>query len=228
MTPSKKQSTSFSQHDLLDACAQPGCPICRVGAYSAKRYMKSMFNEYVNDITMRDNLLKSMGYCYEHTQLLLTIRIADALGASIIYENIVKKILRELPEQIKSTDFEKATTRIKACPACEQRDDVFARSSHELGKSLGDEKMRSALEKSDGLCFPHLSQVLENVQNATNETFLLLLTKSKLEARQAEMAEVIRKSDHQFKDEKITQEEAIAWKKVISTISGASINPTGE
>jgi hypothetical protein len=228
MTPSKKSSTSFSQHDLLDACAQPGCPICRVGASSAKRYMKSMFNEYVNDITMRDNLLKSMGYCYEHTQLLLNVRIADALGASIIYENIVKKILREVPEQIKSTDFEKATARTKACPACEQRDDVFARSSFELGKSLGDEKMRSALEKSDGLCFPHLSQVLENAQNADNETFLLTLTKSKLEARQAEMAEVIRKSDHQFKDEKITQDEAIAWKKVISMISGVSISPTGE
>jgi len=187
-----------------------------------------MFNEYVNDITMRDNLLKSMGYCYEHTQLLLNVRIADALGASIIYENIVKKILRELPEQFNANDIEKATARTKSCTACEQRDDVFDRSSLELGKSLGDEKIRSALEKSDGLCFPHLSQVLENAQNASDETFLLSLTKSKLEVRQAEMAEVIRKSDHQFKDEKITQEEAIAWKKVISMISGVSISPTGE
>lgn len=228
MTPSKKSSASFSQHDLLDACAQPGCPICRVGTYSVKRYMKSTFNEYVNDFTIRDNLLKSMGFCYEHTQLLLNFRIADALGASIIYENIVKKILRELPEQLKSNDFKKATSRSQNCPACEQREDVFARSSHELGKSLQDEKMRSALEKSDGLCFPHLTQVLENTQNADDATFLLSLSKSKLEARQAEMAEVIRKSDHQFKDEKITQDEALAWKKVISMISGVSISPTGE
>jgi len=187
-----------------------------------------MFNEYVNDITMRDNLLKSMGYCYEHTQLLLNVRIADALGASIIYENIVKKILRELPEQIKSNDFNKAAARTRNCPACEQREDVFARSSLELGKSLGDEKMHSALEKSDGLCLPHLTQVLENVQDIDDTTFLLSLTKSKLEARQAEMAKVIRKSDHQFKDEKISQDEAIAWKKIISMISGVSISPTGE
>ena len=228
MSPTKKSSTSFSQHDLLDACTQPGCPICRVGAYSVKRYMKSIFNEFVNDITMRDNLLKSMGFCYEHTQLLLNVRIADALGASIIYENIVKKILRELPEQLKSNAFGKATARSNKCPACEQREDVFDRSVRELGKSLGDEKMRTALENSDGLCFPHLAHVLEFVQSKEDIDFLLTLTKEKIKTRQAEMAEVIRKNDHQYKDEKITLEEALAWKKVMSMISGVSISPTGE
>jgi len=228
MLSPRNKSSSFSQHDLLDASTHTGCPICRVGAYSVKRYIKSIFNEFVNDITMRENLVKSLGFCYEHTQLLLNVRIADALGASIIYENIVKKILRELPAQFNSNDFEKATIRIKGCPACEQRDDVFARSSLELGKALRDKKMRSALEKSDGLCFPHLSQVLENSQNDDDATFLLSLTKSKLEARQAEMAEVIRKSDHRLKDEKITQNEALAWKKVMCMASGVSISPTGE
>ena len=228
MSPSRKQSTSFSQHYLLDACAQSGCPICRVGAHSVKRYLRSIFNEFVNDITMRGNLLKSMGFCYEHTQLLLNVRIADALGASIIYENIVKKILRELPEQFKSSDFEKAIVRSRNCPACEQREDVFDRSLRELGRSLGEAKMRSAMDQSDGLCFPHLTHILEFVQDTEDVDFLLTLTKEKLETRQSEMAEVIRKNDHQYKDEKITLDEALAWKKVISMISGVSINPTGE
>ena len=227
MTPSKKSSSLFATRSF-GRLRTHGLPHLPRGGIFCEALHKIDINEFVNDITMRENLVKSLGFCYEHTQLLLNVRIADALGASIIYENIVKKILRELPAQFNSNDFEKATIRIKGCPACEQRDDVFARSSLELGKALRDKKMRSALEKSDGLCFPHLSQVLENSQNADDATFLLSLTKSKLETRQAEMAEVIRKSDHRFKDEKITQNEALAWKKVMCMASGVSISPTGE
>lgn len=225
---SKNETASFSQHDLFDACAQPGCPICRVGAHSVKRYLKSIFNEFVNDITMRDNLLKSLGFCYEHTQLLLNVRIADALGASIIYENIVKKLLRELPEQSKVDDVKKASSKSINCPACERRDSVFDRSMLALSKSLGDEKMRSSLSESDGLCFPHLIHVVEQTKNVEDADFLLSLTKEKLATRQFEMAEVIRKNDHQFQDEKISQEEATAWKKVMCMIMGVSIDPTGE
>ena len=55
-----------------------------------------------------------------------------------------------------------------------------------------------------------------------------MLTKNKLEARKAEMAEVIRKNDHHHHSEGITQEEAIAWKKAMVMLSGVSINPTGD
>jgi hypothetical protein len=42
------------------------------------------------------------------------------------------------------------------------------------------------------------------------------------------MAEVIRKNDHHFHSEGITQEEALAWKKAMVMLSGVSINPTGD
>jgi len=228
MTPSKKPSPSFSQHDLLNACTQPGCPVCRVGANSVKRYLKSIFNEYVNDPTMRDNLLRSLGFCIEHTQLLLNTRVADALGASIIYENIVKKLLRELPQQSKVNDFKQASDRSGNCMACEQQDALFDRSLDEIRKTLGEEKMQTALQKSDGLCFPHLTQVLERIKNTDDIEFLLALTKKQLETRQVEMAELIRKNDHRFQSEGISEDEALAWKKTMCMISGVSISPIGD
>ena len=112
--------------------------------------------------------------------------------------------------------------------ACEQRNTVMDRSINEIRNSLGDEKMQNALQDSDGLCFPHLLQVLENNQNAEDAEFLLSLTKTKLEARQTEMAELIRKNDHNFRSEEITQDEALAWKKALSMVSGVSISLTGD
>ena len=224
MTPSKRPSPSFSQQDLLDACTQPGCPVCHVGANSVKRYLRSIFNEYVNDPALRDNLVRSLGFCVEHTQLLLNRRIADPLGASIIYENIVKKILRELPHQLKSNDFKQASARTGNCMACEQQDALFDRSLDEIRKTLGQEKMRNALQDSDGLCFPHLTQSLERIKNTDDIEFLLALTKTQLETRQTEMAEVIRKNDHRFQSEGITEDEALAWKKTMCMITGVRLN----
>lgn len=224
MTPSKRPSPSFSQQDLINACDQPGCPVCRVGANSVNRYLKSIFNEYVNDPTLRDHLLKSLGFCVEHTQLLLNTRTADPLGASIIYENIVKKILRELPHKSKSNEFKRASTRTGNCMACEQQEALFDRSLDEIRKTLGEEKMRNALQDSEGLCFPHLTQVLERIKDTDDVEFLLALTKTQLEIRQTEMAEVIRKNDHRFQSEGITEDEALAWKKTMCMITGVNFS----
>ncbi len=232
MASSKNRPASFSQHDILNACTEPGCPICRIGAHSVKRYMKSIFNEFVNDHATRDNLLGTLGFCGEHVQLLLNTRIADALGASIIYENIVKKLLRDFPIQPKdnvhmASEFKSASDGTVGCMACKQRNTVFERSLSELSKALSEEKMKTALRESDGLCFPHLAQILEHRHSQDDADFILTLTKNKLEARQAEMAELIRKNDYQFRDEGITQEEALAWKKSMCMITGVSISPTG-
>lgn len=228
MTSSNKLPPTSTYYELLNACADPGCPVCRVGAHAVKHYLKSIFNEFVNDRAIRDNLLKSLGFCGEHSQLLLNTRIADALGASIIYENIVKKMLRELPRQNREKDLLNTVNRTKNCMACEQRNTVIDRSINEICNSLSDEKMQNALQDSDGLCFPHLLQVLENTQNTDDADFLLSVTKTKLEIRQTEMAELIRKNDHNFRSEEITKDEALAWKKALSMVSGVSISLTGD
>jgi hypothetical protein len=112
--------------------------------------------------------------------------------------------------------------------ACEQQDALCDRSLDEIRKTLGEEKMRDALQESDGLCFPHLTQVLERIKNTDDVEFLLALTKKQLKTRQTEMAELIRKNDHRFQSEGISEDEALAWKKTICMISGVSISPIGD
>ena len=239
MTPSKKSPSHFSNYDLLEACTQTGCPVCRVGAHSVKRYLKSIFYEYVNDIDTRDRLNTRLGFCEEHVQLLLNTRIADALGASIIYENIVKKVLREFPNSSSMPSNPKESARLISgfmstgeingtCLACEQRDVIINHTLQEMSNALDDEKLQAALQGSDGLCFPHLSQLLGRLEEPEDVTFLMELTRNKLEAHQSEMAELIRKNDYRSGSEKITHDEALAWKKAMCMVSGVSISPTGD
>jgi hypothetical protein len=244
MTSSQDLPPSFSYHDLLKACALTGCPVCRIGAQSVKRYLDSLFYEYVNDPGTRDRLVNSLGFCSEHIRLLLSTRIADGLGASIIYEHIIKTILRDFPDHshkaagvfpLRSMErarmirkFVSASAGLGKCAACEQRAAASDRALYEMNKSLGEKKLRLALQESDGLCLPHLAQLLESTLEADNISYLLDLTENKLKSRQSEMAELIRKNNYQFQSEGITQDEALAWRKAMCMISGASITLTGE
>lgn len=235
---SPKNTTPSSLHELLEACSQTGCPVCRIGAQTVRRQLKALFYEYVNDRDMRASLVKSLGFCGEHTRLLLSHKIADTLGASIIYEHLVKVILREFPKQTSSPQpkelsrkfdaLTSASDGLEECLACKRRDETITYTLRQISNSLNDATLREALEKSDGFCFPHLSQLFLEIQKPSDIEFLLSLTKNKLETRQAEMAEVIRKSDHRFSSEKITEDEALAWKKAMVILSGISINPTGD
>jgi len=233
-----RTSKPFSHHEFLEACLQTGCPICRIGAQTVRRQLKSLFYEYVNDREMRANLVKSLGFCGEHTRLLLSYKIADTLGASIIYEHLVKVILREFPKSAsniqpkelsrKISSFVSASDGLGECLACTRRDEAIKYTLSQITGALDNTTLLDALEKSDGFCFPHLAQLLLQTSKPAEVNFLLTLTKNKLETRQAEMAEVIRKNDHHFHSEGITQEEAIAWKKAMVMLSGVSINPTGD
>ena len=166
----------------------------------------------------------------------MSTRTADTLGASIIYENIVKIFLREFPKNPSAPkEFSRWVNGFLAnaenngqCIACEQREAITKHSLREMSASLADEKLRSALEGSDGLCFPHLAAVLELTEKPEDAAFLMQLTRQKLESLRGEMAQVIRKSDHLSASEKITHEEAIAWKKSMCMVSGVSLSLTGD
>ena len=57
---------TMSFYDLRDALVEPGCPICRLKARVAERYLDGLLWESVNDPGMRDQVRRSLGFCHEH------------------------------------------------------------------------------------------------------------------------------------------------------------------
>jgi hypothetical protein len=133
-----------------------------------------------------------------------------------------KELSRKLSSLVSASDG------LGECPACKRRDEAVNYTLSQIAGALDSTILLEALETSDGFCFIHLSQLLLRISKPADVNFLLTLTKNKLETRQSEMAEVIRKNDHHFHSDGITQEEAIAWKKAMVMLSGVSINPTGD
>jgi Family of unknown function (DUF6062) len=228
------------QDELIAACQQSGCPLCRLIQAGVQHYLQNLFYESVNDIGLRQQLRRSLGFCSEHARASLEAGVGDALGVSIIYNDIFTNLLRRLPEAGRSAQNEaKLFARLRAnrsiiasiqelldilapqaaCPACDQREQLESIFCPALGAHLEDEALSRVFQAGDGLCLPHLRRVAAEVKSESGWLILLGSTRSRLESVQAELAEFIRKNDYRFHGESIGAERD-AWQRAVRKVVG--------
>jgi Family of unknown function (DUF6062) len=240
------RSTNFSYFELLDACKESGCPLCRLGRRSARRHLAGVIYDGVNDVPLRAALRDSYGYCHDHAWMLPTSGESAPLGIAIIHRDILNTLDQRLAAEkynkqrgsslrsfvtgaLRASFAAPYPERARAvpaslpCPACRQREEAEQLTLASLLEALDGEDltMRNALESSDGLCLPHLRQALD--ASRTQQTFaaLVSLTQRQLAELIQDLDEFIRKSDHRFRDEKISVREAGSWQRALGRVSGA-------
>ena len=229
-------------YNLLEACRETGCPVCRLEQKSVQRYLDHQFYENVNAPAWRDRLRASHGFCHEHAWLGVNQRLGDALGYSIIYRDIVNSILtqlsdrnspapsvdrrtsllRQMPEPVRKL-IEKilpALTPHKRCPVCEHRDETTRSTLAVLVEELETPEMTDALQASEGLCLPHLRLAFERANDLSTCEKLLTIHREKLESLRAELEEFIRKNDYQAIKEGFGK-EGDAWLRAVGMIAGS-------
>ena len=228
---------SATAYKLLEACREPGCPVCRLEQRGVERYLDNQFYENVNSRKWRDQLRASHGFCHEHAWLGVSRRLGDALGFSIIYRDILTSVLSQLSGGTSPVPVPRraskplslrelignmliAFTPRKRCPACEHLDKVTRNILSELAKDLENAEMTDALQASDGLCLPHLRLALDHVKSVSICEKLLAIHREKLERLQNELGEFIRKNDYQLIREGFGR-EGDAWLRAISMITGS-------
>jgi hypothetical protein len=228
-------------YKLFEACREKGCPICRLEQQSVERYLDHHFYENVNSPDWREQLRLSLGFCHEHAWLGVDKRLGDALGYTIIYHDLVNTILNQLksdraaqpprgwtlllvqiPEQVRETIAKMLTafTPRKRCPVCECREEATSAVLTVFVEELKTPELTKALQDSEGLCLPHLRQVLEHIRNPVSCELLLAIQRGKLESLRDELAEFIRKNDYQVIQEGFGS-EGDAWLRAIGMIAGA-------
>jgi hypothetical protein len=229
-------------YKLLEACREPGCPVCRVEQESVERYLDNQFYENVNSPRWRDRLRASLGFCHEHAWLAVDKRLGDALGFTIIYHDMVNNILRQLdengstptlsvrrsflrrlPDQARDTigKILRVISPRKRCPVCDHRDEAIRTILSALVEELTKSEMTDALHVSDGLCLPHWRLALQQVKDVSVHEKLLIIQREKLESLKEELAEFIRKSDYQLIDKGFGT-EGDAWLRAVNIIVGRS------
>ena len=236
MTPSL---TPFSHFEIITACAQPGCPLCRLSDLVVQRYLDAMVYECVNDPLTRELLTRSQGYCNEHAWRLTQASGGAALAVALVY----RSLLTDIGSALDGARYEQrrglfqpdkgSRKRVAAglpprslqpelgCPACAQRDEMEALGVRSLVEALArrDAPMQAALAASAGLCLVHLRAALGACGSAAAFDFLRDDARQHLARLAAELAEYIRKNDYRFVGEAFGA-EADSWQRAVAALVG--------
>jgi hypothetical protein len=219
---------SSTVFNFLEACREPGCPLCRLEVQSVERYLDNQFYENVNSPRWREGLRASLGFCHEHAWLGVNKRLGDALGYSIIYRDVIDSLLKQLSNDAshrRVTLREKidrildAITPRKRCPVCEKRDETRRTLINVLVEEMKTPEVVEALRASSGFCLPHLRLTLEHIRDIADCEQIVNLQREKLESLSAELSEFIRKNDYQSIHEGFGK-EGDAWLRAVSMIVG--------
>jgi hypothetical protein len=225
---------------LLDACAKPGCPVCRCLIELATKALDILFHEHVTDRETRDRLDRSGGFCAWHGQLAVQGG-GSALGTAIVYESVLRRAVTRLRDLERAQAGRGAApwwsprawrpfanrgrrtareTRATRCPPCVLLADSEADYLRTVLDSSGSEEFDAAYAESGGLCLPHLDLALAASRHHPGCGRLVAATLAKVEGLTARLARFVDKHDHRA-DAAFAPEEAAAWTDVVEVVAGS-------
>lgn len=213
-------SDAQTLYELRLLCHKPACPVCSLVQRTGARYIEGTFNESMLDPNVRQKLVDSLGFCYEHTWQSIDLKLSDALGNAILYQDLVKYTLRQIVENEKKTGSQLADALepVNPCPACRIEEAALERILDTLADALSKRDFVAEFKQSNGLCVPHLKRLLPKLDEK-QQAIVLDIQQASLESLQSELAEFIRKSDYRFRDE-IIGKEGDSYKRAADMIKG--------
>ncbi len=204
-----------------------GCPICHYGRMSGRKYLDGVMYESVNDFGLRQRLVSNMGFCAFHSQEILTFP-GTKLGAAIIEQAMLKEALRRMDATSpgRNSFFSRgaknppaaAAPDVGSCPACLHERASEQRAIEDL-LAHWDASWEELLKKSGGMCFNHLVQALKLAPKPIGKKLKQMHAELWREII-SQLDEFIRKQDYRFRNEAISEDEAIASRRTIAILTG--------
>jgi hypothetical protein len=149
--------------ELQKAVEKPGCPLCRIVADRADRYIDNMLFEHVSDRGFRANHRAAGGFCSEHSRALISFR--DGLAVAILGRDILEDRIAAFTHRKPGSCFAKPWKPKGVCPVCVEGDRIEQEYLSFLagcsGNSPEEAELRDVFTASDGLCAPHYARLLE-------------------------------------------------------------------
>lgn len=223
---------------LVEACAHPGCPVCRCVTRDSRSYLDALLYEQVTDPDTRRAIRASWGFCNWHTWMLLEVEHA-IFGSALIYEELVKLALSRterlgeraerprprgwlstlLGGRRRASSVEGYRGRAE-CPACAAAADTERRYLATVVTFIDDGDLAAAYAQSDGLCVPHLFAVLEHDGDRREARVLVDRTREKWVRLGQEISSFVSKHDYR-NHEPYTQAEAASYARAFEMLAGA-------
>jgi hypothetical protein len=233
-----------SYYDIIEACGQPGCPLCRIVENVGFRFLTaSLHGGDVTDPEIRAKYSQSMGFCHRHAWLLPQTGGGAKLGIAIIYRDFINQVdqalarakytppgslsLTRAQEKLNRRQPATATAALvkslqpaKPCPACAQETELETLALTTLLDFLpADKRLLTAFKSAGGLCLPHLRRALELARSESAFTLLVAIAREKLVNLEAELDEFVRKHDYRYQHEKF-EAEGDSWARALARMVG--------
>lgn len=213
-------------YDLIDACSQSGCPVCRILQMENTRFIGSLLYEYVNDIPTNRAFRESWGTCALHGTQMMQHK-GGALGSAILWEAVLDEVQRFVLPQRSGKGFlagvltgqGNAFVSGLPCPVCQHMVEAETQVIAVVCAALDDAAFYGALRGSSGLCLPHLRLALEQVSTRVHAERLLNIQRAIWSALQTEVQSFIRKSDVNYLGEGFGA-EGDSWQRAIRALTG--------
>ncbi len=193
---------------LEEALRQGECALCWLAHRHLLRRVDSLLNEHVTDPQWRQLLREGNGFCAYHAQLVLSR--AHVLSVAIIAEDLLSSVSPTPPAKRQSAAWR--------CQLCEAQSHDVMQSARLLAQLLSDGEWRTRYEASQGLCLPHLRQVLQVAPNGV-QAWLVANETRRWQALRQQLQEVIRKHDYRFQHEP-WGEEVGSWQRAMHKLFG--------
>lgn len=203
----RKPRRHAGEHDLIEAFAQPGCPVCRLAAEAVDAYLTSVCYEQVNDLDLRAQLRARGGFCRAHAERFIRQRLGQ-LAAAIVYRDVLSTARKRLAADQAQRSRSKLAALLShrrgrrelhappRCPGCEVEAEAEGRYLAALRNRLTDPAVLERYRAGDGLCLPHIDRALQADDDGAR-----ILAEAAIEmlgALVGALDEYIRKHDYRF------------------------------
>jgi hypothetical protein len=227
---------SSAYFDLIDAFAEPTCPICFLVRRDADRFLNSLLYEYVADPGIQRDFRASRGLCNRHAWQ-MTEQRGGNVGVAILCQTVLDEVLSLLSPASSKPDSS-AWTRLlgvqpdegsavaerlgasERCMCCAALDADERRYVAMFAESAGETRLRDGYAASQGVCLPHFRQLLKQMRQT--EARWLIDEQTRLWKALIGELELFRfKIDPRNSDESMGVEGS-SWLRAIESLAGAS------
>jgi hypothetical protein len=201
---------------LREAIREAGdgeCPLCHVLLDRERARLYWLAYEGLADAALRRRIAAARGFCPRHLRAVYTVISDETRNVSAIAQ-----VMRDLIalDRAAIAGLDAARTRPKAvaarllsalhasagCPLCEEAAEVEARKVSTFVAALSDEGTRHAYESGrSGLCRRHLLAALATTPDTAALRVIVDKFESGLKRDDADLAELLRKTDHRLAGE---------------------------
>jgi hypothetical protein len=167
----------LNYHDLLDAFAETGCPVCRLLKADGDRFLDLLFHENIMDVGVQQSVRAARLLCSTHAWQMITFRgraqdiavlceaVLDELIARVDTSTQIVPGLRLPFAQPRSNGAADALEPTQPCMCCAHIDRMEKNYIQTIATYFGEPDMQEAYRVSEGLCLPHFRLLLRALRD---------------------------------------------------------------